>query len=101
MVWQAASAVKIPLIGIGGIATAEDAVEFLIAGATAVQIGTANFYNPTVSMQIVDALPKALAELGASSVEEVVGTIEGGRRKAKGGKCEINNPLSPLPLSHS
>ena len=64
------------LVGIGGIATIDDVMEFLVTGATAVQIGTANFYNPTVSMQILDALPAALAELGATSVAEVVGTLE-------------------------
>jgi dihydroorotate dehydrogenase (NAD+) catalytic subunit len=52
-------------------------MEFLVAGATAVQIGTANFYNPTVSIQVLDALPDALAELGATRVSEVVGTLEG------------------------
>ena len=76
IVYQVAQAVKIPLVGIGGIATVDDVMEFLVAGATAVQIGTANFYNPTVSMQILDALPAALAELGAASVGEVVGTLE-------------------------
>ena len=55
-------------MGIGGIATVDDVMEFLVAGATAVQIGTANFYNPKASMQILDALPAALAELGASVV---------------------------------
>lgn len=76
IVYQAAHAVKIPLMGVGGIATVDDVMEFLVTGATAVQIGTANFYNPTVSMQILDALPAALAELGATSVAEVVGTLE-------------------------
>jgi len=76
MVYQIAQAVRIPVMGIGGIATVDDVMEFLITGATAVQIGTANFYNPTVTMQILDALPAALAELGATSVAEVVGTIE-------------------------
>ena len=65
IVYQVARAVKIPLVGIGGIATVDDVMEFLVAGATAVQIGTANFYNPKASMQILDALPAALAELGA------------------------------------
>ena len=55
-VYQVAQAVKIPVIGIGGIATIDDVMEFLVAGATAVQIGTANFYNPTASMEILDAL---------------------------------------------
>jgi dihydroorotate dehydrogenase (NAD+) catalytic subunit len=75
IVYQVSKAVKIPLIGIGGIATIDDVMEFLVTGATAVQIGTANFYNPKASMQILDALPAALAELGASSVAEVVGTL--------------------------
>ncbi len=75
IVYQAARAVKIPLVAVGGIAHVNDVMEFLVTGATAVQIGTANFYNPTVSTQILDALPAALAELGASSVSEVVGTL--------------------------
>lgn len=75
-VYQVARAVRIPLVGIGGIATIDDVMEFLVAGATAVQVGTANFYNPTVSLQLLDALPAALAELGASSVAEVVGTLQ-------------------------
>src|SRR6185312_1150895 len=75
-VYQAAQAVKTPIIGIGGIATIDDVMEFLVAGASAVQIGTANYYQPTVSMQILDALPAALAELGAASVGEVVGTLQ-------------------------
>ncbi|MCE5268884.1 MAG: dihydroorotate dehydrogenase [Planctomycetaceae bacterium] len=80
IVYQVARVVKIPLVGIGGIATIDDVMEFLVAGATAVQIGTANFYNPTVSMQLLDALPAALAELGATSVDEVVGTMHGKAR---------------------
>ena len=63
-VYQVAQAVRIPLVGIGGIATIDDVMEFLVAGATAVQIGTANFYRPTVSIEMLDALPAALAELG-------------------------------------
>ncbi|NQU24960.1 MAG: dihydroorotate dehydrogenase [Candidatus Nealsonbacteria bacterium] len=74
-VYQVARAVEVPVMGIGGIATIDDVMEFLVAGATAVQIGTANFYNPTASMQILDALPTALAELGARSVADVVGTM--------------------------
>jgi dihydroorotate dehydrogenase (NAD+) catalytic subunit len=75
-VYQVAQAVKAPVIGIGGIASIDDVMEFLVAGATAVQIGTANYYRPTASMQILDALPAALAELGAASVGEVVGTLQ-------------------------
>jgi len=76
IVYQTARAVKIPIVGIGGIATIDDAMEFFVTGASAVQIGTANFYNPTASIEILDALPAALAELGAASVSEVVGTLD-------------------------
>ncbi|HVX59721.1 MAG TPA: dihydroorotate dehydrogenase [Pirellulales bacterium] len=75
-VFQVAQAVRIPIVGIGGIASLDDAMEFLVAGASAVQIGTANYYRPSVSMQILDALPAALAELGAASVREIVGTLQ-------------------------
>jgi dihydroorotate dehydrogenase (NAD+) catalytic subunit len=68
-------AVKIPVIGIGGIETIDDVMEFFVTGASAVQIGTANFYKPTVTMQILDALPSALAELGAKTVAEIVGSL--------------------------
>jgi dihydroorotate dehydrogenase (NAD+) catalytic subunit len=74
-VFQAAQAVKIPIVGIGGIATIDDVMDFLVAGATAVQVGTANFYNPCVSIQILEALPAALREAGAKSAREVVGTL--------------------------
>jgi dihydroorotate dehydrogenase (NAD+) catalytic subunit len=74
-VFQTAQAVKVPIVGIGGIATIDDVMDFLVAGATAVQIGTANFYNPTVSIQVLDALPGALREAGARTVGEVVGTL--------------------------
>ncbi len=74
-VYQAAQAVKTPIIGIGGIATIDDVMEFLVAGATAVQLGTVNFYNPRASIEVLDALPGALALAGASSVTDVVGTL--------------------------
>jgi len=74
-VYQAAQAVDTPIVGIGGIATLDDVMEFLIAGATAVQLGTVNFYNPTASTTILDALPAALAELGAKNITDVVGTL--------------------------
>jgi dihydroorotate dehydrogenase (NAD+) catalytic subunit len=74
-VYQAAQAVKTPLIGIGGIATIDDVMEFFVAGASAVQVGTANYYDPTVSMKLADALPAALAEAGVSRVSEIVGTL--------------------------
>lgn len=75
-VYQVAQAVKTPLIGIGGIATIDDVMEFLVAGASAVQIGTANYYDPTVTMKLAEALPKALTEAGVSSVREIVGTLQ-------------------------
>ena len=75
-VYQIAHAVKIPVIGIGGIATIDDVMEFLVAGASAVQIGTANFYNPTATMTLLDQLPAALAELGAKDVTDVIGTMK-------------------------
>ncbi|HEV3415498.1 MAG TPA: dihydroorotate dehydrogenase [Pirellulales bacterium] len=75
-VYQVAQAVRIPIIGIGGIANIDDVMEFLVAGATAVQIGTANFYQPTASTDILDALPAALAYLGAERVADVTGTLQ-------------------------
>lgn len=75
-VHQVARAVKIPIVGVGGIATIDDVLEFLVAGASAVQIGTANYYDPQVTTKLAAALPAALAELGASSVQEIVGTLK-------------------------
>lgn len=75
-VYQVAQAVRAPVMGIGGIATIDDVMEFLVAGASAVQIGTANFYNPKVSIQVLEALPAAVASLGAASVREIVGTLQ-------------------------
>lgn len=74
-VYQAAQAVKTPLIGIGGIATIDDVMEFLVAGASAVQLGTVNFYNPKASMEVLDALPDALRMAGVNCVAELVGTL--------------------------
>ena len=74
-VHQVASAVNIPIIGIGGIATIDDVMQFLVTGAWAVQIGTANYYDPQVSMRLIDELPAAVSELGASEIMEVVGTL--------------------------
>ena len=74
-VHQVASAVKIPIVGIGGIANINDVMEFLVAGASAVQIGTANYYDPQVSQRLVEQLPAALSELGATRIGEVVGTL--------------------------
>jgi len=63
-------------VGIGGIATIDDVMEFLVAGASAVQIGTANYYDPAVTMRLLDALPTALAEAGVASVAELVGSLQ-------------------------
>ena len=79
MVWQVASAVSIPVIGIGGIGTAEDAIEFLLAGATAVQVGTANFYNPAATEQIIDGIGAYLREQGERSVQDIIGSLRLGR----------------------
>lgn len=75
-VYQAAQAVQTPIVGIGGIATIDDVMEFLVAGAMAVQLGTVNFYNPRASMEVLDALPGALAAAGAKCVADVSGTLQ-------------------------
>jgi dihydroorotate dehydrogenase (NAD+) catalytic subunit len=75
MVWQIARQAAVPVVGIGGIATIDDVMEFLVAGASAVQLGTVNFYDPTAAPRIVGQLPAALAELGANGVREVVGSL--------------------------
>jgi len=74
-VFQAYRAVRIPLIGIGGIANTEDALEFLIAGASAVQVGTANFYDPGASIKIVDGLSEYCERNGLGSITELTGTV--------------------------
>src|SRR3990172_2543912 len=74
-VFQVARAVRIPVVGIGGIANIDDVMEFLVSGASAVQIGTANYYDPTVSMTILDQLPAALGQLQASRIQEVVRSL--------------------------
>ncbi len=74
-VYQIASAVKIPIVGIGGIASIDDVMEFLVAGASCVQIGTANYYDPTISGRLVRQLPVALSELGATRTSDVVATL--------------------------
>ena len=76
MVWQVARAVKIPVVGLGGIMTAEDAIEFLMAGATAIEIGTANFIDPAVTIKVRDGINDWLDRHGCSSVQEIIGTVE-------------------------
>ena len=75
IVWQAARQVHVPIIGVGGIATIDDVMDFLIAGASAVQLGTVNFYDPTASMRVAAQLPEALTQLGVSRVSDVIGTL--------------------------
>jgi dihydroorotate dehydrogenase (NAD+) catalytic subunit len=75
-VWEAADAVSIPVIGMGGIVSATDAVEFMIAGARAVAVGTANFSDPTVSLDVIEGISEYLTRHGMSSVDELVGSIE-------------------------
>ena len=75
MVWQVARVIDVPVIGIGGIMTAEDALAFLIAGATAVQVGTANFVDPTATMTIIDGIETYLEEKNISDVNELIGSL--------------------------
>ncbi len=75
MVWQVAKAVKIPVVGLGGIMTAEDAIEFLLAGASAVQIGTANFIDPAVTVKIINGINDYLEQNHFKSVREIIGLI--------------------------
>ena len=75
MVWQVAKAVKIPVIGLGGICNAADAIEFLMAGATAIQIGTANFIDPTVTLKVRDGINEWLDRHGCTSVSEIIGAL--------------------------
>ena len=76
MVWQAAQAVRIPVIGLGGITSAEDAIEFLLAGASGVQVGAQNFQDPSVIAKITQGLDEYLAQNGLQHVSELVGALE-------------------------
>ncbi|MCH4147088.1 MAG: dihydroorotate dehydrogenase [Prevotella sp.] len=76
MVWQVAKAVKIPVVGLGGICNAKDAIEFLMAGATAIEIGTANFLDPSVTMKVITGLNDWLDSHGCKSVTEIIGALE-------------------------
>ena len=75
MVWQVAKAVKIPVVGLGGICSAKDAIEFMMAGATAIEIGTANFLDPTISIKVRDGINDWLDSHGCRSVHEIIGQI--------------------------
>ena len=76
MVWQVAKAVKIPVIGLGGIMNARDAVEFLLAGASAIQIGTANFIDPTITVKVVEGINDYLERHHIDSVTDIIGALE-------------------------
>ena len=76
MVYQVAQAVQIPIIGMGGIASAEDAIEMILAGASAVSVGTANFYNPTITMDVVDGIEQYMKKNGFESVADMVGIVK-------------------------
>ena len=76
MVYQAAQAVKIPIIGMGGIATAEDAIEFLLAGASAVAVGAMNFVNPYATVEIIEGIESYMKQYGVEDVKELIGAVE-------------------------
>ena len=75
MVWQVAKAVKIPVVGLGGISTATDAIEFLMAGATAIEIGTANFLDPAVTIKVRDGIDQWLERHGCKDIHEIIGCL--------------------------
>ena len=76
MVWQVAKAIKIPVVGLGGIMNATDAIEFMLAGATAVELGTANFIDPAITVKVVDGINQYLDRHGFKSVHEIIGALE-------------------------
>jgi dihydroorotate dehydrogenase (NAD+) catalytic subunit len=79
LVWEAAKAVRIPIIGMGGIQTAADALEFIMAGATAVAVGTANFYEPQTALQVVAGLREFMQQKGIGDVRELIGSVQTGK----------------------
>ncbi len=85
MVWQAVQAVSIPVVGVGGIMNARDALEFLIVGARAVQVGTANFIRPAVTIEIIDGISAYLARHACRSVTEIIGTLKTPEAEPPGG----------------
>jgi len=87
MVYECAQAVRIPVVGMGGIATAEDAIEFLIAGATAVQVGTANFVDPFVWPKLLDGITAYLERHRIARVADLVGTVQTKRKAAAEPSC--------------
>jgi dihydroorotate dehydrogenase (NAD+) catalytic subunit len=76
MVWQVIRASNVPVIGLGGIVSVEDALEFLIVGAKAIQVGTANFVNPQVTLEIISGLEDYLRRQGLRDINQIIGTLE-------------------------
>ena len=76
MVYQCANAVNIPIIGMGGIATGEDAIEFLMAGATAVAVGAMNFVNPTATVDVIEGIEKYMMRHNISDINEIIGCVK-------------------------
>jgi dihydroorotate dehydrogenase (NAD+) catalytic subunit len=76
LVWEAAKTVKIPIIGMGGIQNAADAIEFMIAGATAVAVGTANFYEPQTTLQVIAGIREFMQKHGIKDVREITGSVQ-------------------------
>ncbi len=76
MVWQVAKAVNIPVVGLGGISSAEDAIEFFLAGATAIEIGTANFIDPTITIKVKDGINEWLDKHGCESLHDIIGQLD-------------------------
>ena len=76
MVWQTARAVSIPIIGMGGIATAEDAIEFILAGATAVSVGTANFFNPHATVEIAEGIERYMEQMKVEHIHDLIGRVK-------------------------
>ena len=76
MVWQGAKAVNIPVVGLGGISSAEDAIEFFLAGATAIEIGTANFIDPTITIKVKDGINEWLDKHGCESLHDIIGQLD-------------------------
>ena len=79
LVWEAAKAVKIPIIGVGGIQNAADAIEFLMAGATAAAVGTANFYEPQTALQVIAGIREFMQQRGLEDVREIIGSVQVGK----------------------
>ena len=76
MVYQAANAVKLPIIGMGGVSTAEDALEFIMAGAAAVAVGTANFHNPYATLEIIKGIEAYMSANGIDDINELIGCVK-------------------------